>query len=550
MKGKRTIGVLAGGDSPERDISLVSGSHVHRALIENGHDARLISIDSLDDLVPKLGGIDVVLNCLHGGSGEDGTVQLLLDVMGIPYTGSGAQACFRAMEKPRSRAIFATQGIPIPEGLSYESGDLEPFLEKALDTLGLPMVIKPGNAGSTVAVHFLDDPDQLHATADSILAAFPSLVVEEYIEGREITVGVLRQDDADAALPVIEIRVPGRLFDYEAKYTDGVAKFLTPAPLDAETAERLQEVSLRAHEVLGCTGYSRVDLRLNNKRVIEALIGAGAFDGLGPRAALTQGVEVTLREAQLRQRERETGQGSLFGGDVESHVGPSEPPLPEVPEWGEQEKLAREKEMVGFFVSGHPLDAHRDLVELYARRTNASNLAEWRDRKVEIACVVTEVSRRISRKDGSEWARILFEDYHGTATALAFRDAWSRNRDTLEQGKPVLLRGSVSGRERDEGDPPLFLDTATPLEQVYESGRIAICIELSSSSEIDAERLAKALKIARAHPGQAAIHVVVENGSDEPSRLRSRALLVTPLPSVLAELRGVLGEARVRLVEV
>jgi DNA polymerase-3 subunit alpha len=295
---------------------------------------------------------------------------------------------------------------------------------------------------------------------------------------------------------------------------------------------------------------SRVDLRLNNKRVVEALIGAGAFDGLGPRAALAEGLEVTLREAQLQQRERETGQGSLFGGEDDSHIGPSEPPLPNVPEWTEQEKLAREKEMVGFFVSGHPLDAHRDLVELYAQRTNASNLVERRDRKVEIACVVTEVSRRISRKDGSEWARIVFEDYHGTATALAFRDAWSRNRDTLEQGNPVLLRGSVSGRERDEGDPPLFLDAATPLEEVYESGRIAVCLELSSSSEVDADRLEKAIKIARAHPGPAAIHVVLENGGHEPSRLRSRALRVAPVPSVLAELRGVLGEARVRLVEI
>ncbi len=295
---------------------------------------------------------------------------------------------------------------------------------------------------------------------------------------------------------------------------------------------------------------SRVDLRLNNKRVIEALIGAGAFDGLGPRAAMSEGLEVTLREAQLQQRERETGQASLFGGDDESHVGPSEPPLPKVPEWSEQEKLAREKEMVGFFVSGHPLDAHRDLVDLYAQRTNASNLAERRDRKVEIACVVTEVSRRISRKDGSEWARIVFEDYHGTATALAFRDAWSRNRDTLEQGKPVLLRGSVSGRERDEGDPPLFLDAATPLEEVYESGRVAVCLELSSSSEVDADRLEKAIKIARAHPGPAAIHVVLENGGEEPSRLRSRALRIAPVPSVLEELRDVLGEGRVRLVEV
>ena len=313
MTGKRTIGVLAGGDSPERDISLISGSHVHRALVENGHDALLISIDSLDDLVPRLGGIDVVFNCLHGGSGEDGTVQLLLDVMGIPYVGSAARACFRAMEKTRSLAIFATQGIPIPEGLTYESGDLASFLIRAIDALGFPMVIKPGNAGSTVSVHYVEDEDRLRKAAASILETFPSLVVEEYIEGREITVGVLRRNGSDQALPVIEIRIPGRLFDYAAKYTDGVAEFLAPAPLEPEIVERLQAESLRAHEALGCSGFSRVDLRLaedGSPYVLEVntLPGMTPISDL-PRAAAAAGipferlVDVMLSTADKKEDE-------------------------------------------------------------------------------------------------------------------------------------------------------------------------------------------------------------------------------------------------------
>jgi len=293
---------------------------------------------------------------------------------------------------------------------------------------------------------------------------------------------------------------------------------------------------------------NRVDLRLNNKRVIEALIGAGAFDGLAPRAALAEGVEATLREAQLRQRERELGQHSLFGGDEGPEGQP--PPLPEVAEWSEAEKLAREKELVGFFVSGHPLDAHRDLVDLYARRANTSALVERRDQKVEVACVVTEVARRISRRDGSEWARLTFEDYQGTATALAFREAWGKHRDVLEVGQPVLLRGSVSGRVRDEGNPPLFLDEVLPLDSLYDSGRVAVCLELAAGTELDAERLEQAITIARAHPGPAAIQVVLQNGVDEPSRLRSRALSLMPEPAVLAQLRTVFGAQRVRLVEV
>ncbi len=313
MADRRTIGVLAGGDSPERAISLISGEHVHRALTENGHEASLITIDSLDDLVPQLRDIDVVFNCLHGGAGEDGTVQLLLDVMGIRYAGSGARACFRAMEKPRTRAILAGQEIPIPSGLSYEEGDLPAFLREATDRLGFPLVAKPGNAGSTVAVHVAEDPDQLRTVADSILTAFPSLVIEEYIEGREMTVGILRQGDGDAPLPVIEIRIPGKLFDYEAKYTDGVAEFLSPAPLDPPTAERLQGVSLRAHEALGCSGYSRVDLRLAEDGTpyvleVNTLPGMTPISDL-PRAAATAGIPYNeLVDIMLSTAAKEEGE--------------------------------------------------------------------------------------------------------------------------------------------------------------------------------------------------------------------------------------------------
>jgi DNA polymerase-3 subunit alpha len=294
---------------------------------------------------------------------------------------------------------------------------------------------------------------------------------------------------------------------------------------------------------------SRVDLRLNNKRVIEALIGAGALDGLGTRAAMAEGLEPTLREAQLQQRERETGQHSLFGGE-DNEIMRTEPPLPKLPEWTEEEKLAREKELVGFFVSGHPLDEHRDLVDLCAERANTSAIAELRDKKVEVACVVTEINRRISRKDGSEWARIVFEDYHGTAVALAFRDVWTRNRETLETGVPVLLKGSVSGRERDEGDPPVFLDEVVPLETVYQSGRVAVCLDIAGSNDIESERLDRAMDVARSHPGPVALRVLLRNGGEEPSVLRSRKLNVAPAPNVLEELRDVLGKERVRLVEV
>ena len=290
----RTVGVLAGGNSPEREVSVTSGNHVHRALTACGHDASLLPIDSPDDLVPALDGVDVVFNCLHGGCGEDGTVQLLLDVMAIPYAGSGARACFRAMDKARARAIFSSQGISIPNGRTYEAGDLSAFLDGAAAEIGFPMVAKPGNAGSTVAVDFVEDPADLRAAADAILAAFPSLIVEAYVAGRELTVGILRRNGADAPLPVIEIRIPGKLFDYDAKYTDGVAEFLAPAPLDDEIARQVQAVSLRAHEALGCSGYSRVDLRLSEDGTpyvleVNTLPGMTPISDL-PRAAAAAGI--------------------------------------------------------------------------------------------------------------------------------------------------------------------------------------------------------------------------------------------------------------------
>lgn len=292
---------------------------------------------------------------------------------------------------------------------------------------------------------------------------------------------------------------------------------------------------------------SRVDLRLNNRKVVEALIGAGALDGLGRRSAMVAGLEATLHEAQLRQREREAGQQTLFGGD--DGPGRPSPTLPDVPEWSESERLAKEKELVGFFVSGHPLDRDRDLVEVFARRVNTSNLREYRDRKVHLAGVVTEVDRRISRRDGNEWARLVVEDYQGTAVALAFREAWSANRELLPSGAPLLLEGTVSGRTRDEEDPPLFLDSATRLADLYDSGRIAVCLDFSRNPETDPNLLESAAEIARAHPGPSPLQVLWQNGGNEPARLRSR-LSVRVAPEVLTELRQVLGPERVRLVRV
>jgi D-alanine-D-alanine ligase len=284
------VGVLAGGDSPERSVSLVSGEHVHRTLVKRGYDAHLINIDNLNDLVPRLAGIDAVFSCLHGGSGENGTVQLLLDVVGIPYTGSGALASYRAMDKGEAKAVFLQKRVPTPAGLALGRQEVERFLSDVHEQLSFPLVAKPRDAGSTLGVHVVYNADELAHSSRTIIEEFGTLLVEAYIAGRELTVGVLRVDGRDTALPVVEVRSPGGFFDYEAKYTDGIAEFLTPAPLDPTSTESVQSAALHAHQALGCYGYSRVDVRLGEDG-IPYVLEVNSLPGMTPMSDLPRSAQ-------------------------------------------------------------------------------------------------------------------------------------------------------------------------------------------------------------------------------------------------------------------
>lgn len=281
------IGVIAGGDSPERAVSLVSGEQVHAALMQLGAQARIVQINNLDDLVPRLRGIDVVFNCLHGGSGEDGTVQLLFEVLGIPYAGSGPLASALSMDKPRSKTVLAAKGVVVPRGQVYQKGSLEEFLETACATLGLPLVLKPWDQGSSVGVQIIDEDSELVAAASQTLSQFGSLFVEEYIRGRELTAGILLIDGEERALPLVEMRPKNRYFDYEAKYTKGMTEFLVPAPLPEETTRRVQDAALTAHRILGCRGFSRVDLRLRDDGV-SYVLEVNTLPGMTPTSDLPQ----------------------------------------------------------------------------------------------------------------------------------------------------------------------------------------------------------------------------------------------------------------------
>lgn len=292
----------------------------------------------------------------------------------------------------------------------------------------------------------------------------------------------------------------------------------------------------------------RIDIRALNKRACEALIAAGALDHFGHRARLLAGLDTAYAEVSTRQAEKEAGQGSLFGEAMGGSAERPDPPLPEVPEWDEAFRLQKEKEALGFYISGHPLDRFRDVVRAFGP-ANTANLAEFAGQEVEFACVVTQVARQISRKDNSEWGKLTVEDFQGTATVLAFRETWEGNREAVHQDAVVLLRGKVSNRERDEEAPPVFLDGAEPLEAVRENGRVAVRIEIQPGGELPADTFPRARELLAAHPGRSPVELTVgqDNGASAP-RFRSRSLSVQAGPGTVEGLRALFGRGAVRLV--
>jgi len=292
----------------------------------------------------------------------------------------------------------------------------------------------------------------------------------------------------------------------------------------------------------------RVDLRLCNKRVMESLIAAGALDGLGGhRAQLTQALDEILREAQLLQQEREVGQASLFG---ESHT-PSgrlaAAPLPEIPDWSEQERLAKEKEVIGFFISGHPLERFRAEVEVFGSRTTAT-LSEWSEHQITIAAVITQVKRQISKKSGKEYARLTLEDFHGTAEAIVFPDAWSRLNQVVREDLPALLTGGYSARDRGEDRAPFVVESARPLEELMPAGALGLALRWSLADAPATDVLEQAMALCSRHPGPAPLYIEWSDGNGERLRARSRRLRVAPDEELVGELRRLLGADAVGFV--
>lgn len=315
------VAVLFGGTSAERDVSIASGAQIVAALREVGHE--VIAVDTargvltpeeereflrpevapvppelaaLDMLrtgdptalmrAPEFQGTDVVFLALHGGTGEDGTVQAMLDLVGIPYTGSGHLASAIAMDKEVAKRLFRDAGIPTPDWIMAPAP-----VEDVIERLGLPVVVKPSKQGSTVGLTVVKRPEDYDAAVELAFRYDDEVMIERFIPGREVTVGILD----GKALPVGEIIPKHEIFDYECKYQQGMAEEIFPADLPADAAAEVQRIALAAHGVLKLGGYSRIDFRMDPDGgfwCLEANTLPGmTANSLLPKAARAAGIE-------------------------------------------------------------------------------------------------------------------------------------------------------------------------------------------------------------------------------------------------------------------
>lgn len=254
MVTNKRIGVLAGGTSAEREVSLRSGAAVHKALVSRGYNAVFIDQDHRVAHALEEQGVELVFIALHGGHGENGALQGLLEVLGIPYTGSGVLASSLAMDKEMSKLVFREHGLAIAPYLILQQD------EAASLTIAfpLPWVVKPTAEGSSIGVTIVKSADALPAALAEAFRFGRKVIIEQYIAGKEIQIGIL----GDRALGGVEVRPKTEFYSYEAKYTSGMTEYILPPEITSADYAALQVAALRAHQALGCAGASRVDFIL------------------------------------------------------------------------------------------------------------------------------------------------------------------------------------------------------------------------------------------------------------------------------------------------
>jgi D-alanine-D-alanine ligase len=282
MVGQRKIGVLMGGLSAERDVSIRSGEAIVAALVERGYDAWPLFVDRDIDLVLRQARIDVAFVTLHGRYGEDGCIQGLLELLGIPYTGSGVLASAIAMNKARAKDLFRLNNLPTAPGYAVEAeqGSGEELAELH-GSFGFPVMVKPAGEGSSLGIRIARDELELEAAVEEALRFDDDVLVERFVEGKEISVGILD----GKPLGAVEI-VPKRgFYDFQNKYTTGRTEYHFPARLSPERYRSALRLATLAHEALGCEGATRVDLIVSDKGN-EVVLEINTLPGMTPMSLL------------------------------------------------------------------------------------------------------------------------------------------------------------------------------------------------------------------------------------------------------------------------
>lgn len=251
------IGVLCGGISNERDVSLRSGKNCYEALKRLGYEnAEMIDVDKSIARLLLAKRIEIAYIALHGKYGEDGCIQGLLEVIGIPYTGSGVKASSIAMDKDFTKRILKTHGLPVIPSIVVNS--YEELMGKKID-LKYPLMIKPVSEGSSIGMKKVSTSEELESAVRDAEKYKTGVMLEKYIDGKSITVGVLDIDKETVATPILEFRTKTEWYDYEAKYTEGMTEFILPAEINEELTKKIQDLSIKAHKVIEAKGMSRVD---------------------------------------------------------------------------------------------------------------------------------------------------------------------------------------------------------------------------------------------------------------------------------------------------
>src|SRR4051794_16818054 len=309
----RTVAVLAGGLSHEREVSLRSGRRLAAALRETGTSVREWDVDAT--LVERLRSEppDAVAIALHGGEGENGSVQAVLELLGVPFVGTPAPACRRAWDKPTAKAELARAGLDTPDWVAlphttFRALGAQAVLGAMVDRLGLPMMVKPDQGGSALGAQVVLTAAELPSAMVSCLAYADSVLAERYVAGTEVAVAVVHDGNEPRALPPVEVDTGDSFYDYAARYTPGIATFHCPARLDPTTLAKLEETALAAHQLLGLRDVSRLDAVVDAEgrvQVLEVNVSPGLTEtSLLPMAARTAGI----------------GLGELYGALVERAV--------------------------------------------------------------------------------------------------------------------------------------------------------------------------------------------------------------------------------------